>query len=276
MAENEIAPITTKEIKEWSPIAIKVDVAVTTGAAEVTSIVCVADVAGSLGGKYFLIDGIDATGRVKKFYVWIDVDNGSSDPNVSGRTAIEVDITAGATAAQVATAVQTAINAVDEFGASVVTDTVTVTNANKGDVSNAVDVDTGFTISTTTGGADNDYALINANQHVFNFDFEFHSIQVIAETNTLASILLSINETIYPEQTYLIDANENFKMKRTCYADGYFIDNSVVNEYPIKVKVPHGWILRIYGRNAHTSTQYVKLIINGWKTYQCEGIGQVA
>lgn len=256
-----------KEIKQWSPIAIKIDVPVTAGVAEITTVLCVADVSGSLSGKYFLIDGIDSTGRVKKFYVWIDVADGSADPNVSGRTGIEVNIAADATANAVASAVQTAIDAITEFGAAVATATVTVTNANAGDIDNAADIDTGFTITVTTGGADNDYSLINSNQHTFHFDFEFDSIQVIAETNTLASILLSINDIIYPEQTYLIDANENFKLKRTCYADGYHIDNSRLMQYPFKFKLTHGWILKIYSRNSHTATQYVKLIINGWKLF---------
>ncbi len=116
---------------------------------EVSDVVTVADVGGNLGGKYFLLDAPQTA-----YYVWIDVDDLSSDPAPSSRTGIEIDITTGDTADVVASAIQAAVDSVFDFSASVITNTVTITNANDGDVTDAVDVDTGFTINVTQQGKD--------------------------------------------------------------------------------------------------------------------------
>jgi len=69
---------------------------------------CVADTAGDTGGKYFLLN--DANNISYK--IWIDVDNLSAEPTVGGTgVSIEVDISSGATAATIATAVAGAVNA---------------------------------------------------------------------------------------------------------------------------------------------------------------------
>lgn len=70
-------------------------------------LVCVDTVAGtSLGGKYFKISSL-----LSKFYVWFNT-GASTDPAPSGYTEIEVAILVGDTAAQVATKIATAVNAV--------------------------------------------------------------------------------------------------------------------------------------------------------------------
>lgn len=110
---------------------------------EVTKVVTVADVAGSLGGKYF---NFDAPGT--PFYAWIDVDNGSADPAPGGRTGIEVNISSGDTAAAVATAIQTAVDANGNFTSVIAQDgSVIIYNVAVGDVTTSADVDTGFTIT---------------------------------------------------------------------------------------------------------------------------------
>ena len=105
-------------------------------------ITCVADVSGSLSGKYFLMRAPDGS----KYYVWIDVDNGSSDPNLSGYTGIEVDISANDTANTVAAAVDTAIEAInegdDEFVSSVSSAVVTVNY-----VAEYEEIDSGFSFA---------------------------------------------------------------------------------------------------------------------------------
>jgi len=129
-----------------------------TATAEVTSVTTVADVAGSLGGTYFILNapGTD-------YYVWIDVDVSNTDPGTtsseligSGRLGIQVAISANDTANTVATAVASAINAVGDFGAPAPgANVVTVTNAVAGPVEDAADGftdPTGFAISTTTQG----------------------------------------------------------------------------------------------------------------------------
>ncbi|MBC8427377.1 MAG: hypothetical protein H8D97_00650 [Proteobacteria bacterium] len=128
-------------------------------AAEVTDITMVADSSGSMSGRYFLIN--DPT---TEYFVWLDVDNTSTSPDAAGKplegagkTGIEVDISANDTADTIAAAVQAAITAEADFGASVSTDTVTVTNANNGDVADASNAendayDIGTTINVTTQG----------------------------------------------------------------------------------------------------------------------------
>jgi hypothetical protein len=123
-------------------------VTVPTDRAEVTSITCVADAAGSLNNKYFTINSaLDATA----FYVWMNVNSAGVDP-APGGTGIEVALATGATAAQVATAVAAAIDAQAAFVSTALSTTVTVTNATAGNTTDAADVDTGFTITVTTQG----------------------------------------------------------------------------------------------------------------------------
>ena len=128
---------------------------------EVTKITTTADSSGSLSGRSFFINAIEADSttdvgfKIVEYYVWIDVDNGSSDPSISGKTGVEVNISANDTANTIATAVKNALDALSNFSASVSTNEVTVTNANRGSVVDALDRSTGgtgFTISTTTQG----------------------------------------------------------------------------------------------------------------------------
>lgn len=130
-------------------------------AQEVTKITTVADSSGHLSGRSFFINAIEADSttdvgfKIVEYYVWMDVDNGSSDPSHSGKTGVEVNISANDTANTVATAVKNALDALSNFSASVSTNEVTVTNANRGSVVDASEPssgNTGFTISTTTQG----------------------------------------------------------------------------------------------------------------------------
>ena len=130
-------------------------------AQEVTKITTTADSSGHLSGRSFFINAIEADSttdvgfKIVEYYVWMDVDNGSSDPSHSGKTGVEVNISANDTANTVATAVKNALDALSNFSASVSTNEVTVTNANRGsvvDASQPSSGSTGFTISTTTQG----------------------------------------------------------------------------------------------------------------------------
>lgn len=119
--------------------------------AEVTTVLCVGDTAGSLNNKYFYLNSnLDTT----EYYVWFDVDAGGTDPAIAGKTGLQVAISAGDSAATVASALQAVIDAEADFGASVATDTVTITAAAAGPVTDASDAGTtGFTITVTTQGA---------------------------------------------------------------------------------------------------------------------------
>jgi len=127
-------------------------------AQEVTKIVCRPDEGGSLQSNYFFINGIevdtttDVGYKIVEYYVWLDVSSGGSDPSLSGKTGIEVDISTDDNAATVATAVKNALDALSNFSASISSNEVTVTNTNRGSVTDASDFNTNNAISTTTQG----------------------------------------------------------------------------------------------------------------------------
>lgn len=106
---------------------------------EVTEVQFVAnDTAGDHDGTYFTLNSAkDAT----EYYVWFDVDAAGNDPAPTGLTGIQVSISANDVINDIASAVQTAINAEADFGASVLTDTVTITNAAAGHTTDAANVD---------------------------------------------------------------------------------------------------------------------------------------
>lgn len=149
-----------------------------TGVAEVSRCVCVADVAGSLNSKYFLISSVNPTTKVQKnFYVWYNVDSGGVDPAIAGKTGIAVAISAGDANTVVATATGAAIAAVstDFASSSVVSATVTTTNTKPGNVTNIADgtAATGFTFSTPTAGVNSNlnntyfYLQDTSNAHLY-------------------------------------------------------------------------------------------------------------
>lgn len=59
-----------------------------------------------LGGTYFLVYNAAGT----KYKVWFDVDNASTEPTVASSTGVPVEITASSTPAQIATAIDSAID----------------------------------------------------------------------------------------------------------------------------------------------------------------------
>ena len=74
----------------------------------------------NLGSKFFYIDAPDPSGGVTEYYVWFDVDAGSTDPappshsgSSTSPTSIEVDILNTDTDAQVATKMEVPIEAID-------------------------------------------------------------------------------------------------------------------------------------------------------------------
>ena len=121
------------------------------GAKNTSTVVTVADVAGSLNNKYFLINSAN---NERKYYVWFNVNAAGTDPAIAGRIGIEVAIATGAADTAVATALQTALDAVDDFVSTVLTATVTVTNANNGFSDEIEDgaAPTAFTFTTTVWG----------------------------------------------------------------------------------------------------------------------------
>ena len=123
------------------------------GVKEVTQLVCLGDVGGSLDGTYFLLQ--DDSGSVG---VWIDVDDsGTSAPAgaLAADRQLEITtITTNMTAAQVGGALYTAITADSKFeaGANEGNGVIRIQDASAGARTNASDGDTGFTITEYTAG----------------------------------------------------------------------------------------------------------------------------
>lgn len=143
---------------------------------EITRVDCIADVAGSLNNKYFVIyDGATDYG------VWLDVDNGGSDPTGAGITGIEVDISANDTAATIAAAINTTVGGHAEF-----TTTYTATQDHieiyptGGVVAeiDAYDVDTDFRVFVIEQGTP---ATTLAHRFLENADYQMDSFTVHVE-----------------------------------------------------------------------------------------------
>lgn len=124
------------------------------GTAEVSSVTAVADTAGSLNSKYFLLNS--AYNR-RRYYVWYDVNSAGVDPLVSGRTGVKVSVATNATATQVAAATALALDALADFASTNLAAVITITNSVGGPADNTADSAggsaTGFTFSTPTNGA---------------------------------------------------------------------------------------------------------------------------
>lgn len=134
---------------------------VTPAIAEEVSITTVADTAGSLDAKYFVL--YDSVGSVA---FWIDIDNsGSVEPVHGAARSVEVTtINTNDDEFNVANKLQVAINDDSEFSASVNSNVVTVVYAVGGDVTDANAGDSGFVVAVGVQGVD---AISSLHQRFF-------------------------------------------------------------------------------------------------------------
>ena len=115
------------------------------------SITPVADSSGSLNDTYFDLNLVNYSFVEAAYYVWLNVNSAGVDPAVSGKTGIEVAVATDATAATVAAAMKSAIDASDVECFTVVTSGVLfVTNQVQGAIT--VETDAGSTGFTFTVG----------------------------------------------------------------------------------------------------------------------------
>ena len=135
--------------------------------AEVTKITCY-DASTLDGGEYFYIST-----TTTDYYVWFDLDNGSTDPSASGRTGVEIDVTTGDVASTIAAALGVALNALSGYTATSSGSAVTVTNGSAGAVTNIpVDVDSGVVINVTTDGQDTvSSPVFGSEYHIYLYDY---------------------------------------------------------------------------------------------------------
>lgn len=151
--EGEIIPAGTQWQNEQGAIYIqdqeKTIPSPVSGVAEETLIETIADSSKSLAGKYFFLN-TPAT----EYVVYFKVDSTGSDPNLTGKTSIQVDVSEDDTANDNANALQTILDSTPGISATVSTNQVTVTNDDTGSVEAATDFDTGFDITVLTQGVD--------------------------------------------------------------------------------------------------------------------------
>jgi len=120
--------------------------------AMVQGITCVGDTAAApLNETYFWLNAVGGA----RHYVWFNVASGGTDPLPGGGTAVPVAVAALASAATVAAAVQTAVDALTGYTATVSGAVVTVTNVAVGYPAPAVDglAATGFGFEILTQGS---------------------------------------------------------------------------------------------------------------------------
>lgn len=168
----EAATITLETDAIFMPLfASAVGACVTThtpSRAEVATITCVADVADSLDGTYFIIHSIDASANDIAYCVWIDVDDsGTADPTPTGCTSKEVTtIATNDDASTVAAAVEAVVETLD-ISSSAAAAVITATGDNDGAVVDVRDgaAATGFTFATTTQGCST-HTITEANTYV--------------------------------------------------------------------------------------------------------------
>ena len=121
-------------------------------AAEITEITPVGDVAGSLGGKYFNINGPHDK---ELFYVWYNT-GGSTDPAPTGRTGIQVVIAPNDSANLIAILTEITIRNMygTRFETKIYNNTIRIENIEWGPTTGIVDVNSGFTFEQEQAGAE--------------------------------------------------------------------------------------------------------------------------
>lgn len=147
-----------------------------TGVLQVQTVTTVADSAGSLNSKYFLLSSINTTTKAQKnFYMWFD-DGGGVDPAIAGRTAIHITYSDNDSANTIATAMRSALNGLTgDFTATGATSAVIIHSVAPGPVTAAVDgtAATGFTFGSATPGVasnlNNKYFLLSAGNNGINY-----------------------------------------------------------------------------------------------------------
>lgn len=138
------------------------DVTPTHMAAEVTTVTCVADVDDNLDETYFEFDVMLTDGTIKKYFIWIDLDDDGAAPTPApvcygtARTAVKTTgLATNDSAIVIATEICSKINALTDVTAVETTfPEFTITNDKNGAVDDTHDghLPTGFTFVTSTNG----------------------------------------------------------------------------------------------------------------------------
>lgn len=153
-----------------------------TGLQEITEITTVADVSDSLNGTYFYINSLDT-----EYYVLLETTT-AVDPAIAGKTMIKVNFPTDSTADTIASAIKDKMSVyLGDFTPVVSTNVVTVNTVKFGEVGDAQDIDTGFTIATTQQGRGENVA----NKEVL---LSTNASPAIAVDETARSLIRNINQ----------------------------------------------------------------------------------
>ena len=121
-----------------------------TGIEESITVTTTADVAGSLAGKYFTFNSAN---DFDQYYVWYKVSGVGSDPALTGKIDIQVDLNTGDSANTVASKTIAALLVyINDFTISVSTDVITITNNQQGACTAPTAGTSGFTVMVVTPG----------------------------------------------------------------------------------------------------------------------------
>lgn len=118
---------------------------------QIESLNFVGRTASVLGGKYLYLNSANDQ---FKYYLWFNVGGSSTNPNISGRTGIVVNLSAGDSAVEVAAKTAAALDVKSDFIATVSDTLVTVTRQQVGEVTQSVDVNSGVGITLVKPGRD--------------------------------------------------------------------------------------------------------------------------
>ena len=111
-------------------------------AQEVTTVVCETQ-ANIDAQEYFLLYGMGSDFEENSYHVWFNKGGSDADPAPSGSTGIECNISGATSASDVGAIVVTQVGGNADFGASNNSGTVTITNAVRGSVTDASNVNIG-------------------------------------------------------------------------------------------------------------------------------------
>lgn len=175
---------------------------------EIEEKVCIetlANTASALDGKYFKIW---AGGDSAKFYVLLD-EGSAVDPAPAGFTKITATIVAEQSAAAVATAIQTAVNANANFTATVSGSTVNIVCEVAGDTTATLDVDTGFTFTRVAEGGSIDLGLLDGD---ISTSFDETTYEVFAHQYG-TTLLADLRQGVSVEVSLTLQESDSAKLK---------------------------------------------------------------
>lgn len=196
LAKND----TNKTIDIYNPNGA----ATVVGNPTIQTVQCVADVADSLNGTFFILE--DENGATVKF--WYDNNNAGTVEPAIGTTdrSWEINISTGDSAITVATATAAVILNDSAFASATnvsgTSSTITVTSANNGPSAVGVNgsVSSGFSFAVTTAGVSDTYEVLNIVSQMQVYPIKDNSIStIVAEINNSSMLEASVQTsgTIY-------------------------------------------------------------------------------